>query len=108
MFNFCRVTSLVCAVSDGLKIKRDGLQNVNLKSREKQYAITDGIPSLPDYWAYMYFCGGAISGPWYEFKDFQSYMRSQGNYKQIPSTVVPTLKRIATIFLLIGVSVVLS
>ena len=70
MFNFCKVTSLVCAVSDGLKIKRDGMEKADLKKREKLFAITDGIPSFVDYWAYMYFCGAAISGPWYEFKDF--------------------------------------
>lgn len=70
MFNFCRVTSLVCAVSDGLKIKKHGLEKADLKSREKAYAITEGIPSFADYWCYMYFCGAAISGPWYEFKDF--------------------------------------
>ena len=49
----------------------------------------------------MYFCGGAISGPWFEFKDFQDYMAREGHYKNIPSTVVPTLKRIAMIAVLI-------
>jgi D-alanyl-lipoteichoic acid acyltransferase DltB (MBOAT superfamily) len=70
MFNFCKVTSLVCAVSDGLKIKKEGKENVDLKSREKIYANEDGIPNFFDYWAYMYFCGASISGPWYEFHDF--------------------------------------
>jgi len=64
------VTSLVCAVSDGIRIKKEGLEQVNLKKREKEFAITDGIPSFVDYWAYMYLCGASISGPWYEFKDF--------------------------------------
>lgn len=49
----------------------------------------------------MYFCGGAISGPWFEFKDFKDYMAREGHYKNIPSTVVPTLKRIAMIAVLI-------
>lgn len=80
MFNFCRVTSLVCAVSDGIKIRKLGVDKSDLKSREKAFAITDGIPSFFDYWCYMYFCGACISGPWYEFKDFQMYMRSQGHY----------------------------
>jgi hypothetical protein len=43
---------------------------VDLKSREKVFAIEEGIPSFFDFWCYMYFCGAAISGPWYEFKDF--------------------------------------
>jgi D-alanyl-lipoteichoic acid acyltransferase DltB (MBOAT superfamily) len=70
MFNFCKVTSLVCAVSDGLKIKKEGRDNADLKKREKEFAIETGIPDFFDYWAYMYFVGAAISGPWYEFKDF--------------------------------------
>ena len=69
MFNFCRVTSLVCAVSDGIKFKKLG-ERANLKTREVKYAITEGIPSFTDYCCYMYFCGACISGPWYEFKDF--------------------------------------
>lgn len=69
MFNFCKVTSLVCAVSDGLKIKKEG-ENADLKKREKKYAAPEGIPSFFDYWAYMYFVGASISGPWYEFADF--------------------------------------
>lgn len=93
MFNFCKVTSLVCAVSDGLRIKVEGRDKVDLKSREKQYANEDGIPNFIDYWAYMYFCGASISGPWYEYKDFQLYMKSQENYKSIPNTVSATFTR---------------
>jgi hypothetical protein len=70
MTNFCKLTSLVCAVSDGMRIKLLGREKVDLKSREKEYAIEEGIPSFFDFWCYMYFCGAAISGPWYEFKDF--------------------------------------
>jgi D-alanyl-lipoteichoic acid acyltransferase DltB (MBOAT superfamily) len=51
-----------------------------LKSREKEYSNVDGIPSFFDYWAYMYFVGAAISGPWYEFKDFQEYMSANSKY----------------------------
>lgn len=65
MFNFCRVTSLVCAVRDGKALK----EGKELKSREKVHAISE-VPSFWDYWSYMYFCGGAISGPWYEYVDF--------------------------------------
>jgi hypothetical protein len=53
-----------------MRIKSLGREKVDLKSREKEYAIEEGIPSFFDFWCYMYFCGAAISGPWYEFKDF--------------------------------------
>ena len=79
MFNFCRATSLVSCVRDGIHIKECAEHNrknpknqkePNLKSREKAFAIEEGIPSFFDFWCYMYFCGAAISEPWYEFKDF--------------------------------------
>ena len=74
MFNFCRVSSIACAVSDGLKIEQLG-DKAGLKTREVKYAITEGRPSFIDFMSYLCFVGGAISGPWYEFKDFQRYMR---------------------------------
>lgn len=70
MFNFCKVSSLVCCVRDGITIKNLGAEKSNLKKRELEYANLDGIPSFFDYWAYMYFVGASISGPFYEFKDF--------------------------------------
>lgn len=41
------------------------------------------VPSFYDYMAYMYFCGAAISGPWYEYKDLYDFMRAQGHYENI-------------------------
>lgn len=72
MFNFCKVTSLVCSVRDGNTLRQKGPDS--LKRREREFAI-DQIPSFFDYWAYMYFMGASISGPFYEFKDFQDYMK---------------------------------
>ena len=60
---------MACAMSDGLKIKKMG-EAANLKSREIKQAIPGGSLNFVDYWCYMYFCGAAISGPWYEFNDF--------------------------------------
>lgn len=99
---------MVCAVSDGLKIKKEGKDKVDLKSREKLYANEEGIPSFFDYWAYMYFVGASISGPWYEFKDFQLYMKSQGPYKEIPPTGLATLVRLLQCILFVIIISVLS
>ena len=74
MLNFCRLTSLVCCVHDGFKLKRDG-EDADLKKREKEFAVQD-VPSVLDFWTYMYYCGACISGPWYEFKDYKNYMSS--------------------------------
>lgn len=74
MFNYCRVTSLACCIRDGQKLqvaRTNGLapESAGLKRREIAYAV-DEIPSFFDYFSYLYFCGAAISGPFYEFKDF--------------------------------------
>ena len=97
MFNFCKVTSLTICVRDGLVIKQKGVENSRLKKREIAYAHTGEVPSFFDYWSYMYFCGASISGPFYEFKDFQMYMKSEAHYAKIPSTLAPTLMRVVNL-----------
>ena len=72
MFNFSRLTSLACCIRDGDKIvqaKKVG-KEAELKPREKAYAV-EKMPSFFDFMSYLYFCGAAISGPWYEYKDFR-------------------------------------
>jgi lysophospholipid acyltransferase len=108
MMNFCKVSSLVCAASDGEKIKRYGKEKAGLRKRELEFANEEGRPSFVDYWAYLYFCGGAISGPWFEFRDFQDYLRGRKQYAKIPSTVRPALTRILHLFLGIGIQSILS
>jgi hypothetical protein len=49
----------------------------------------------------MYFCGASISGPFYEYKDFQKYMKSEGHYANIPQTWWPTLNRVKDLVIFI-------
>jgi D-alanyl-lipoteichoic acid acyltransferase DltB (MBOAT superfamily) len=105
MFNYCRISSLACCIKDGTVIaearrqkndsaKKLSLQElgVNLKTRELKYAIED-LPSFIEFLSYIYFCGAAISGPWYEFKDFDAMIKLEGDFKAIPSTWRPALRR---------------
>jgi len=41
----------------------------------------------------MYYCGGTIAGPFFEFKDYINFIGRTGHYKDIPNTIVPTLTR---------------
>jgi hypothetical protein len=43
--------------------------------------------------SYIYFCGAVISGPWYEFRDFDSMIKLEGEFKVIPSTTWPAVRR---------------
>jgi hypothetical protein len=42
----------------------------------------------------MFYCGGTIAGPFYEYKDYINFIERKENYVSIPSTIIPTLKRI--------------
>lgn len=105
MFNYCRITSLACCIKDGTiilearkkkgdvsgKIPRAEL-GVSLKSRELVYAV-EAVPSFFEFLSYVYFCGAAISGPWYEFRDFNAMINRQGDFANIPSTWRVAVKR---------------
>ena len=60
---------------------------------ERLYAI-DKIPKFWDYLGYMFFCGGTIAGPFYEYKDYINFIQKKDDYSYIPNTILPTLKRI--------------
>lgn len=109
MFNFCRVTALACNIRDGQKVleARKSGKVANLKSRELKYAIEE-IPSFLDFIAYLYFCGAAISGPFYEFKDFIMMIRQEGDFKRIPSTLKPGLTRFVHAWCMVAVGALLS
>ena len=109
MFNFCRVSSLACCIRDGhymTKAEKDG-KEPDLKPREKAFAIKE-IPSFFDFMSYLYYCGAAISGPWYEYKDFMDMIHQRGDFKEIPSTIKPGLIRFAHAWMLVATGAILA
>ena len=109
MFNFCRVSSLACCIRDGhymTKAEKDG-KEPDLKPREKAFAIKE-IPSFFDFMSYLYYCGAAISGPWYEYKDFMDMIHQRGDFKSIPSTIKPGLIRFAHAWILVATGAILA
>jgi hypothetical protein len=61
------------------------------------YAIKD-TPSFFDFLSYVFYCGGTISGPFYEYKDFDNFINKKDIYVTIPNTMIPTIKRFLTAF----------
>jgi len=86
---YCKLTSLACCLKDGetLRLARLNNSEPDLKSREIKFAVEE-LPSVLDFTSYMYFCGSAMSGPWFEFKDLMQLFRVEGHYKEIHS--IPT------------------
>ena len=46
----------------------------------------------------MYFCGATIAGPFYEFRDYKNFIERKEHYKEIPSTIIPSLLRLSNAF----------
>jgi len=67
---YCKLTSLACCLKDGETLRLAKLNDTkpDLKSREEKFAVEE-MPSVLDFTSYLYFCGSAMSGPWFEYKD---------------------------------------
>jgi|LauGreDrversion4_2_1035121.scaffolds.fasta_scaffold344216_2 hypothetical protein len=59
---------------------------------EREYLIEE-LPSFYDFLGYMYYCGGTIAGPFFEYKDYIQFIQRTGHYSNIPSTIMATLRR---------------
>lgn len=70
------------------------LKLICLSLGERAYAI-DNIPSFYDFLGYLYYCGGTIAGPFYEYKDFNEMINRTGHYIKIPNTINATLIRLS-------------
>jgi lysophospholipid acyltransferase len=53
------------------------------------------LPTFFDYLGFMYYCGGTIAGPPFEYKDYINFIQRKGHYANIPNTIVPTLIRLS-------------
>jgi lysophospholipid acyltransferase len=121
MFNYCRISSLACCIKDGTvisaarKAKGDDVTRkiphselgVDLKRRELKYAQED-VPTLFEFLSYLYFVGSCISGPWFEFGDFNDLIKRQGEFKDVPSTWKKSLMIYLEAWLCVFIGIVLG
>lgn len=66
----------------------------NLVLGEIYYAV-EKLPSFYDYIAYMYYCGGTIAGPFYEYKDYIDFIQRINHYADIPGTFLAAMIRLS-------------
>ena len=78
-----------------------------MKTREKKYAVQE-FPTFFEYMGYLYFCGAAISGPFYEYKDFIQMIRKEGDFKNVPSTTKPALIRFSHAWMCVATGAILG
>jgi len=67
MMMYTKLISVSINYKDGYLVANN--RDHNVSKRQQQYAVC-GKPTLLEFLSYMFFCGGAISGPWYEYTDF--------------------------------------
>lgn len=71
-----------------------------LSSEQKKNALHE-IPNFMEYFASAVSPTQSFAGPISNFADFRDYVRMEGIYKSIPSTIVPGMKRLANGIILI-------
>jgi hypothetical protein len=103
MMNLCKISAVAINYRDGaVSVEKRDTELKSSKIKKLQWIIIgerefliEKIPSFYDYMGYMYHCGGTISGPFFEYKDFINFIHRTGHYKNIPSTLLPTIKRLS-------------
>jgi hypothetical protein len=83
----CRLSSLGHCLKDGTK------DESKLNKTQKDNKIVEN-PSLLEVFGFSFFIGGCISGPFIEFNDYKKFINEEEQYKIIPSTLSPMIKKI--------------
>ena len=68
------------------------LEIKNLSERRKQYVINK--INFLDYVTYIYFLPSCLIGPFFEYNDFIDFINQEKDYKNIPSSVKPSLLKL--------------
>ena len=92
---------------------KDGGEDHKTLTKDQMERKIDEMPSIIEYLSYVFYCGGGIVGPVFEFADFKNFMELKGHYKDMPRgtssyvTIVPAMKELLGGFVCIGVHVAL-
>ena len=86
-----KVWSLGWAYKDG-GMPKEKLSNDQIERRVEK------MPTMLEYFSYVFFVGGCIMGPFIEFSDFKNWIECKNNYKSLQIgglfTMKPSLKRL--------------
>lgn len=100
MMLICKLCAFSYSIQDGLdylekKKINSGVDNSLTEKRQSdknKYMILEF--SNLEYFSYVYFYPTSICGPFIEFRDFRNFINLKEEYKNIPSTIIPSLKRL--------------
>merc|ERR1711916_369026 len=89
-----KLTSFAYNVSDG-----DRLDKCN--KEQKKYAVTR-MPSLLEFYSFVYYFGGFLAGPAFEFSDYRAFMERPVSKDGCPSAWVPSLTKFVLALVFMG------
>jgi D-alanyl-lipoteichoic acid acyltransferase DltB (MBOAT superfamily) len=75
----------------------DGLNHskgLTISEEQKKFMVENF--STFEYFSYVFFLPTSLCGPFFEFNDFIAFIKKEGDYAKLPSTIWPSLKRIST------------
>ena len=80
--------NLVCRLISVAFCFKDGAENVKRGVKE--------MPSFMDLLGYTFNTPSCVAGPFFEFRDYEDWIKLEGDYKNLPDTVKPGCKRMGT------------
>lgn len=55
------------------------------------------MPSLLEFLSYVFYSGGCLMGPFFEYSDYINFIEKRGHYVDLPlNTIVPSIVRLAS------------
>jgi len=76
MIDVCKFTSFAWCY-------RDGFMPTESLSEDQNYRKIPKLPSVLEYYSYIYFFPSALTGPFFDFRDFENLVTRTGIYKEI-------------------------
>lgn len=74
----------------GFCYKDGDMKNEDLLDEQVPKKI-EKLPSVVEILSYVYFTGGCIVGPFFEYSDYKNFIEKKDHYSKVPSTILPSL-----------------
>ena len=84
---------LTCKLSSLGYCFKDGSRDVSRLSKDQAERKVNEMPSLLEFLSYAFFGGSSLIGPFFEYYDYVQFIKESGRYREVPSTIVPSLIR---------------
>ncbi len=74
--------------------KDGGEKDENLLPEQKERKVSK-MPSPFELMSYVFFTGGCMCGPFFEYSDYINFIERKGIYTSMPGSIIPSLVRLS-------------